>query len=140
MVEVKQFIQSKHLHVLCVVESDLHSPLSRYIRRHPLNTGEVQSILQVPGYKILLPKSWQVHGQARIIIFAKEELQVKIRDIGVHNSDLPTLSMEIGLGREKRTVVNYFYREFTGGVSGLDDTQSQIERLARQISIWKSLC
>ena len=94
----------------------------------------------MPGYKILLPKSWQVHGQARIIIFAKEELQVKIRDIGVHNSDLPTLSMEIGLGREKRTVVNYFYREFTGGVSGLDDTQSQIERLARQISIWKSLC
>ena len=140
MIEVKQFLQNKHLHVLCLVESDIHSPLSRYIRRHPLNTSEVHSILHVPGYKISLPKSWQVHGQARIIIFTREELQVKIRDTGVENSDLPTLTIEIGMGREKRTVINYFYREFTGGVSGLDDNQSQVERLTRQIGIWKSLC
>jgi hypothetical protein len=32
-----------------------------------------------------------------------------------------------------------FYREFTGGVSGLKDTNSQKERLSRQIDHWKSL-
>ena len=39
-------------------------------------------------------------------------------------SDLPSLSCEIGLGREKKTCVNFFYREWTGGVSGLDDSDS----------------
>ena len=140
MVEVKQFLERKNLHILCLVESDLHSHISRYIRRHPLNNEEIQNILGVPGYKIILPKSWQLHGQARILIFAKEELQVKIRNLGVEDSDLPTISCEIGLGREKKSIVNFFYREFTGGVSGLNDTPSQVERFSRQIKIWKALC
>ena len=140
MVEVKQFIENKRLHILCLVESDLHGTMSRYNRRHPLTTEDIHHNLEVPGYKIILPKSWQVHGQARVMVLAKEELQVKIKDIGTQNSDLPTISCEIGLGQEKKTIVNFFYREFTGGVSGLKDTQSQIERLSRQLKIWKTLC
>ena len=33
------------------------------------------------------------------------------------------------LGREKKTCVNIFYREFTGGNSGLSDFESQNDRL-----------
>ena len=139
MVEVKQFIQSKSLHLFCLVESDLHSHISRYIRRHPLTTEEVHKILGISGYKIFLPKSWQVHGQARVIVFAKEELNVKIRDIGIENGDLPTISCEISFGREKKTIVNFFYREFTSSVSGLNDNHSQVERFSRQLKIWKQL-
>ena len=32
-----------------------------------------------------------------------------------------------------------FYRKFTGGISGLKDKSSQIDRLSRQIAHWKTL-
>ena len=140
MVEVKQFLQKKNHHMLCLVESDLHGLTSRQKKLHPLTTKEINQTLEIPGYKIILPKSWQVHGQARVLVIAKEELQVKIRDTGIQNSDLPTITCEISLGREKKTLVNYFYREFTSGVSGLSDKESQTARLSRQIRIWRSLC
>ena len=38
MVEVTNFIQSRKLHMLCLVESDLHSAVSRYNRAQPLTT------------------------------------------------------------------------------------------------------
>ena len=37
MVEVQQILENINLHMLCLVESDLHSPISRFIRRHPLS-------------------------------------------------------------------------------------------------------
>ena len=54
---------------------------------------------------------------------------LKIRDNGAQNTDLPTISCEIGLGIEKKSIVNFFYREFMSGVFGLKNTQSQVERL-----------
>ena len=140
MAEVKHFLQNKKLHILCLVEADLHGITSRYKRLNPLTTKDIDDNLGISGYKIFLPKSWQVHGQARIMVIAKEELQVKIRDFGRQNSDLPSLTCEIGLAREKKTVVNFFYREFTGGVSGLKDNQSQLDRLSRQVRHWRTLC
>ena len=140
MIEVKKFIQSKSLHILCLVESDLHGTISRQKRIHPLSTEGIHDELNIQGFKIILPKSWQVHGQARVMIFAKDELQVKIKDVGNQNADLPTITCEISLGKEKKTIVNFFYREFTGGISGLRDLNSQTERLTRQIKLWRGLC
>ena len=140
MIEVKQFLSDKHLHLLCLVESDLHGDISRIKKQYPLSQNEVHEVLHIPGYQIILPESWQYFGQARILIFAKDNLVVKMCKIGLQNRDLPTVSLEIGFGMEKRTIVNFFYREFTSGVSGICDIQSQVDRLKRQISIWKSLC
>ena len=67
-------------------------------------------------------------------MFVKEDVNLKIRNIGAQNSDLPTISCEIGLGREKKTIVNFVYREFMSGVSCLKDTQSQV---SRDLKIWK---
>ena len=139
MIDVKNFLQQKNLHMICLVEADLHGSASRYRRLHPLSTSDIHEHLAVPGYKILLPLSWSVHGQARVIVYAKNELKVKERDIGRQNSDIPTISYEIGLGREKKTIVNFFYREFTSGVSGLKDITAQTERLSRQVKHWRSL-
>ena len=86
-----------------------------------------------------LPATWDKHGQARIVVYAKEELQVKEWSTENSVSDLPSISFLISLGREKKTVVNFFYREFTGGVSGLGDIAAQNERLARQVNHWRKI-
>ena len=110
VVEIQQLLQEKKLHLLCIVESDFHGIISRYKRRQPLDTEDITTALSTPGYKIILPPSWNTHGQARIILLVKEELKVKIRDTGTRNADLPTITCETSLGREKSTLVNFFYR------------------------------
>ena len=139
MVDVKNFLKKKKIHMLCLIEADLHNSVSRIKRSNPITTAEIHKILEIPGYRIFLPRSWETHGQARILVYAKNELQVTEKNVGVQNSDLPTISFEIGLGREKKTLVNFFYREFTGGVSGLNDANSQNERISRQTRLWKTL-
>ena len=139
IVEVKNFIHTKNLHMLCLIEADLHGPSSRYKRVNPLSTNDIKKNLEIPGYKIFLPNSWNIHGQARILVYAKEELKVSELKSGNQVSDLPSITFEISLGKEKKTLVNFFYREFTGGVSGLRDVQAQNERLDRQTSHWRHL-
>lgn len=82
-----------------------------------------------------MPCSWEAHGQARIIVNGKEDISIKLRKLGVSYNDLPTMSFDVGFGREKKTIVNFFYREFMSGVSGLHDNHSQAERLTKQIQI-----
>ena len=53
--------------------------------------------------------------------------------------DLPLISIDISLGRDKKTTINIFYREFTNGMYGLSDSKSQLERLERQINHWRLL-
>ena len=62
-----------------------------------------------------------------------------MRQLSPNDSGLPTISCEIGLAREKKTCANLYYREWTSGVSGLGDTNSQVDRLRRRIDHWRSL-
>ena len=50
MTEVKHFLQNKKLHILCLVESDLHGITSRYKRRHPLSTKDINENLGITRY------------------------------------------------------------------------------------------
>ena len=43
------------------------------------------------------------------------------------------------MGREKKTLINIFYREWTGGISKQNSQASQEERLKRQVQHWKGL-
>ena len=121
--EIKQFVYKRNLHMLCVIEADLHSRMSRSKRRTVVTGKDIEVELAIPGYKIYLPATWKCHGQSRIIVFAKDELKVSERPLGTSLSDLPMLSFEIGFGNERKTIVNYFYREFTNGVTGLNSAQ-----------------
>ena len=54
---------------------------------------------------------WQVHGQARALLYVREDINLKVRTLARENTDLPSVSCEIGVGKEKKTRVNFFYRE-----------------------------
>ena len=137
--EVLNFIQSKEPHLFCLIESDLHGIQSRTHRHKYLSTEDIHENLKICNYNIYLPMSWELYGQARILLYAHESIKIKIKNFGIQYYDLPMLTCEIGLGLERKTVVNFFYREFTGGISGLSDKQSQHERLSRMINVWNMI-
>ena len=137
--DIKLYLQKHQLHMFGIIEADLHGPNSRIVRKNPLSTQDVHDKLHIDGYFILLPQSWYKYGQARVIVYIKEGIKPKIRKLENESADLPSVSVELGLSREKKTCFNIYYREYTGGISGKDDLRSQKDRLARQISHWKSL-
>ena len=139
MKDVRDFLGSNDLQVMCLIEADLHGMTSRIRRVNPITTKKIEENLKVENYRIFLPQSWQVHGQARILLYVREDLNINIKPLARENTDLPSVSCEIGVGKEKKTRVNFFYREWTSGVSGLDDNGSQSERLRRLVSHWKTL-
>ena len=138
LTEIKLFIEKHNPHSLGIIESDIHSTNSRVQRRSTYSTKEVLTKLHIDGYKIELPDTWDDFGQARILVYVRNDVNYK-RQRMPQNTDLPNITLEIGLGREKKTIVNYFYREWTSGVSGEDSQASQIQRLTRQRDYWRSL-
>ena len=119
MTEVKNFLSDQKLHLLCLVESELHGLQSRVRRRLPLTESQIKSSLAVDGYKIILPQTWYVHGQARIALYVKEDVRVTVIPVARQHTDLPTLTCTLGVGKGKKTIVNFFYREWTSSVSGM---------------------
>ena len=81
LMDVKLLLQQHDLHVLGLVESDLHGVDSRIKRRNPISTKEITEGLQIAGYSIQLPSSWYVHGQARIILYVKDGVTFKLRNL-----------------------------------------------------------
>ena len=134
IVDAKDFLSTNDLQILCPIEADLHGIISRVKRIKPMTSREIEENLKVENYKTLLQKSWQAHGQARILLYVRDDISLKVKPLTRSDTDLPSVACEIGVGREKKTRVNFFYREWTSGVSGLGDNGSQVERLKRQIN------
>ena len=121
-----------------IVESDIHSPQSRVQRNGTFKSDEVFEKLKIEGYKLELPDTWEIFGQARIIAYVRDDLNYKRQGMK-DDTDLPNITLEVGLGREKKTLLNLFYREWTGGISGEKSHASQLDRLTRQINYWQTL-
>ena len=137
--DIKLYIQKHNLHIFGIIESDLHWPTSRIGRPHPLSTLDIDNKLPIDSYRINVPQTWYHHDQARLIMYVREDIKIyEVR--GLDNYvDLPSIRIDISLGREKKTTINIFYREFTNGMYGLSDSKSQLERLERQINHWRLL-
>ena len=53
--------------------------------------------------------------------------------------DLPNITLEVGKFRDKKSLVNFYYREWTSSVNGNGSFESQIERFSRQVDYWRQL-
>ena len=71
------------------------------------STEQVQDKLRIDGYKLILPASWLAHDKARIIVYADEEMNVKVKNPPNEESHLKNILLEIGFGRAKKHIVNF---------------------------------
>ena len=136
--DVKLFIAKHQPHAFGIIESDIHSPLSRSQRQCTFSTEEVLDKLKIDGYNLELPETWQHFGQARILVYLRSDVLYK-RWTQNNPVNLPNITFEVGIGKEKKTLLNFFYREWTSGVTGESSHTSQVDRLECQIAYWKTL-
>ena len=141
-IDVKTLIQNDRPHILGIIECDIYghnSDNNNNNRKTRFSTSEVHRKLHIDGYSIELPDSWAAHGVARIMVYVSDQVRAVRQLLPPTDSDLPSVTLDIGLGREKKTTVNVFYREFTGGVSRDNSLVSQTERYTRQIKQWQDI-
>ena len=135
--DIKLFIQKKKPHVFGIIESDIYSPKSTNRRINRFTTAEVKSYLNIDGYTLELPDTWDTHGQARLLAYVSNDIKYNRKILVNSHTDLPSITLEVGLGRATKSIVNYYYREWTSGVSGDSSTPGQQDRLGRHISQWE---
>ena len=123
----------KKLDICGIIEADLHSATSRTFRRQPLQTPSLLENLEIPGFTILLPRTWDLHGQAKLVLFVRQGLRYKILPTPHYCTDLPVITLTASKGGERPSTFGYVYREYTGGVSGLGCSDSQKECLSRLV-------
>ena len=117
-VDIKNIIQTRKPHIFGIIEADIYGHNSTNPnRRTRFSTADIKHKLQIDGYQIELPASWEEHGVARVLVYVSDQVRAVRQVLPQADSDLPSITLNIGLGREKKTTVNIFYREFTGGVS-----------------------
>ena len=93
------------------------------------STEAVIKKLQVDGYNLKFPDSWEHHGVARVLIYISDEIRAVKQELPSTDFDLQSVTFQIGLGREKKPSVNIYYREYTGAVSRDKSLGAQKDRL-----------
>ena len=117
--DIELYLKKHQLHMMGIIESDLHGPKSRIKRKHPLSTSDIHEKLYIEGYYLLLPQAWYKHDQARLVVYVQEGVNIKERKLCHWDSDLPSFSVELGLKREKKTCVNFSIENLLGGFQDL---------------------
>ena len=90
-----------------VIETDIHSTSSNTHRVSKYSTSALKSHLAIPGYSLVLPPTWEAFGQARLLLYVSNDIKYKVKPLANYHDDLPSISLEIGLGRATKTLVNY---------------------------------
>ena len=68
--------------------------------------------MKVPGYDLLLPKSWQIHGKARVVVYIKKSLQYQhLNDL--EHEDVQCIWFRAGFKNMKKIYYSHQYREHT---------------------------
>ena len=137
--DIQLFIKKQNPSLLCIIEADLHGINSPSQRKTIFTKREIEEYLHIPGYTIILPDTWLNFNQARLIVYVREHISVKKRENPDCIIDLPSITLEVGIGKERRSIVNFYYREWTNSISGDRSVNSQIERFQRQVNYWRAL-
>ena len=78
---------------MCVIEAGLHDATSSVYRRMPLTTTTLKDNLEIPGFDIVLPKTWELHGQVRILVYVKQSVRYQVIPTPATVSDIPTITL-----------------------------------------------
>ena len=137
--DLRVFAAKHKPHFISINEIDLRRNESNRIenRTNELSTEQVLDKLKIEGYRIILPQSCEKHNKARIIVFADEEMNVKMKTPDEEENHLQNILLEIGFGKSKKHLVNFYYREWKSCVTGKGTSADQFHDLSLLMNIWR---
>ena len=120
----KQIIQEKSPHMLGCSECEL---VNSY-HNDQLNS------LKIPGYQLLLPKSWESHGYARVVVYIKKSLKFERMDV-LEDDHLQTIWIKCGFVNSKKGYFCHGYREQKSNLG--ESIGSQSQKLSLFLDQWE---
>ena len=121
-------MNSNEIDVMTVNETDLYGMNARIIRAHHIDEDILRLNLHLEGYRLWLPRQWEAHNQARVVMYTKEELNVQKVKLDKKYDDLPLIVLDVNHIGAKKTRICGFYREYKSSISGFDSPEAQQER------------
>ena len=139
--DLKMCIGKHEPHVIGVSEVDLKKNEDNWddAATNYLSTGQLYEKLSINNYKLVLPKSWDTLGIARLLVYVRED----IKSVQMHPQEscydhLQNITLEIGFGKSKTHFCNFYYTEWTNCLNGRRDMDSQNDELALLLDIWRN--
>ena len=135
--DVKIAAEKHHAHVIGVSEVNFKRDEynSDENSNTKLSTEQLTKKLYIPEYKLILPDSWERYGVARVIVYVKDDLKVKIKHLDNDSAHLQSIMLELGYGKCKPHIYNFYYREWTSCVRGNNNHQE--EDLEILLNTWR---
>ena len=109
-------------HILGISEAELRK------NHHNLSS------LKVPGYNLILPKSWETHGKARVVVFIKKSLDYELLP-ELEHSDIQSIWIKAGFKNTKKIYFSHQYREHTSTLGG--SMAAQRGALEKMLGQWE---
>ena len=70
------------------------------------------------------------------MVYIRNDINYKIVSTITDTEDLLIIRLRAKRGEDKDSLISFFYREFTGGVSGLKTREALRERLSKLMNYW----
>ena len=115
--EVKNLIKQHNPHIFGLSECELKK----------VNQKFDETILKVPGYQTIFPKSWASLGQARVIMYVKKTLEFE-HVVELENEEVQSIWIKAGFKNGKKIYFCHGYREHTSSLgNSLRSHRSNLE-------------
>ena len=121
--EIKMLAKREKPHILGITEAELRKSC------HSLDA------IKIPGYHLLVPKSWNVFGNARVVVYLKKSLLFEQLD-ELEHEDTQTIWFRAGFKNSKKIYFSRQYREHTNTLGS--SMSSQRRNLEIMLYQWES--
>ena len=119
--EVKNIIKEFSPHIFGLSETEL--------RKESVNEGD----LKIPGYNILYPKSWSVHGYARVVVYVKKSFKYE-QIVDLEDEKVQSVWLRGNFKNCKKIYFCHGYREHLASLP----IQEQRDYLHKFLNQWES--
>ena len=120
--EVKNIIKQESPNIFGLSECDL--------KKENINVNS----LKIPGYEILFPKSWNIHGFARVVVYVKKSMQYE-QVFDLEHDLVQSVWLKGGFKNGKKIYFSHAYREHSSAMG--DSINSQKDYLNILLRQWE---
>ena len=123
--EIKKLVKEVNPHLFSLSECELRQDSPNF---------NIEN-LKVPGYNLHLPKSWEAHGYARVVLYSKKTFDCpRMEDL--EDDHLQTIWVKFGFKNSKAGYYCHGYREYTSNLG--KSINSQVLKLNTFVDQWEN--